>query len=155
MSVFNADEFMNTTVEGAIDTTIIPVPEEDYPGQVDKLTYRTLDDGQVVMDIHWEVLDDAVKELTHMDKPICRQGIWLDLNDSGHIDLSPGKNRQLGLVREALGQNTGKPWSPNMMLGQVGTIKVKHSPNAKDPGSPYANVVAVTSQSDFKSKKAA
>ena len=152
MSVFNAEEFMNTAVEGAIDTTIIPVPEAEYLGQIDKLTYRTQDDGQVIMDIHWEILDDGVKKITHMEKPICRQGVWLDLNDSGHLDMSEGKNRQIGLVREAVGQNTGKPWSPNMFMGQVAKVTVTHSPNANDPTSPYANVKRVTTQA---AKKAA
>lgn len=144
MSQFDPDSFMNTQIEGAIDTTIIPVPENDYLGQVSKLTTRTNTDGSVIMDIHWEILNEEVKKITNMDAPICRQGVWLDIDDNGNLDMSQGKNRQLGLVREAVGQNTKKAWSPNMLLGTTATVKVVHS-NAGDPSSPtYANVKRVT-----------
>jgi len=143
MSAFNPEDFMATQIKGEIDTKIIPIPEDDYTGQIQKLTTRVNTDGTVIMDIHWEILDDSVKELTGMNVPIARQGIWLDLDESGNIDLSKGKNRQLGLVRTAVGQNSDKAWSPNMLLGMMALVKVEHSPNASDPESPYANVKRV------------
>ena len=145
MSAFDPEEFMNTQVKGAIDTTIIPVPEGEYLGQiVGQLKTRTLEDGTVVMDVSWEILDDKVKEITGLDRPICRQGVWLDLTDEGGLDLSKGKNRGIGLLREAVGQNTEKAWAPSMLMGQTATVRVEHSPNANDPTSPYANVRRVT-----------
>lgn len=155
MSAFDPEVFMSTNTEGAIDTTIIPVPEDEYLGQVLKLTYRTNADGQTIMDVHWEILDEEVKKITRMDVPVCRQGIWLDLTEAGLLDPTPGKNRQLGLVRDAFGQNTSKAWNPNMMLGQTATVRVSHSPNANDPLSPYANVKFVTNTAKAKAKKAA
>ena len=152
MSAFDPEVFMNTNVEGVIDTTIIPVPVDEYLGLASKLTYRTNADGSTIMDVHWEILDEKVKEITRMDVPICRQGVWLDLTEEGQIDMSPGKNRQLGLVRESVGQNTPKPWNPNMLLGQSATVRVEHSPNANDPESPYANVKRVTNTAKAKAK---
>lgn len=156
MSIFDPEVFMGTTVEGEIDTKIIPVPEGEYLGQILKLTYRTNSDGSTIMDVHWEILDEEVKKITLMDVPVCRQGVWLDLLEDGvNLDMSPGKNRQLGLVRESVGQNTPKPWNPNMLLGQSATVRVEHSPNANDPESPYANVKRVTNTAKAKAKKAA
>lgn len=154
MSIFDPEVFMNTNVEGAIDTKIIPVPEGEYLGLISKLTYRQNSDGTTIMDVHWEILDEGVKKITLMDMPISRQGVWLDLTEEGQIDMSPGKNRQLGLLRESVGQNTPKPWNPNMLLGQSATVRVEHSPNANDPESPYANVKRVTNTAKAKAKAA-
>jgi hypothetical protein len=60
------------------------------------------------------------------------------------MERGTGKNIQLGRVRAALGQNDeNKPWKFSMLVGAAAKIKVEHSPNLKDPDSPYANVVAV------------
>jgi len=143
-SVFDPDAFMNETIKGEIDTRIIPVPEGEWNAQVDNIKFRQLDDGRVIMDVFWEILEDSVKETTNNSKPTCRQSVFLDMTDEGSLDLSKGKNRQLGLLRSAVGQNTGKPWAPSMLIGQIAKVRVVHSPNPEDPENPYANVKGVT-----------
>lgn len=144
MSVFDPDAFLSETIKGEIDTRIIPVPEGEWAAQIDRITFRQLDDTRIVMDVTWEILDDSVKEKTNHAKPTCRQGVFLDMTEEGSIDLSKGKNRQLGILRAAVGQNSGKPWAPSMLYGQLAKVKVQHSPNADDPENPYANVRGVT-----------
>ena len=144
MSVFDPDAFMSESIKGEIDTRIIPVPEGEWNAQVDNLKFRQLDEGRVIMDVYWEILEESVKESTKLDKPTCRQSVFLDMTSEGSLDLSKGKNRRLGLLRAAVGQNTGKPWAPSMLIGQLAKVRVEHSPNPDDLENPYANVKAVT-----------
>lgn len=148
MSVFDPDTFLNTEIAGAIDTTIIPVPEGEYPAQVANAPrFRTIDtkDGERhVMDVSWLVDDENVKKVTGLERPMCRQTVFLDITEEGGLDISKGKNRQLGLLREAVGQNSaGRPWAPAMLEGQTAHVRIEHSPNPNDPESPYANVTRV------------
>lgn len=149
MSTFDPESFLNQESEGAIDTKIIPIPMGDWPAQIDGIKAREIQssktgDTYLVMDVLWNVMDDKVKEETGMEKPICRQSIFVDLTEEGAIDMSKGKNRQLGLLREAVKQNKdGKPWNPMKLMGSTATIKVEHSFDEKDPENIFSNVVKV------------
>ena len=147
LSSFDPETFVNVEYEESIDTTITPVPEGEWQANSLSIKFRvqaTKDGDRALMDVLWEILEDSVREATKLDKPMCRQTIFLDINDAGGLDMSKGKNRQLGLLREALRQNTEARWSPGMIVGHLATVKVVHTPNKDDRDNPYANVKKVT-----------
>jgi hypothetical protein len=149
MSKFNAEAFMQTSTKQSNDTKLIPVPQGDRPAMVKKILFRDgVKDGVawVAMDLIWHVLDDESKKTTGMDTPTVKQSIFLDLTAEGALDMSKGKNVQLGKVREALGQNKeGRAWSPGQLQGVPATILVSHRPDEKT-GDTYADVKAVAPQ---------
>jgi len=144
MSAFDADAFLGTEYNQPTDTTMTPVPPKEYTGQVDKIVARqvnTQDGERIVMDVHWQVLDEGVEALLGMKKVVAKQGIFLDLTLEGAIDMSKGKNRQLGLVREAVGQNkSGKPWNPNMLVTKTAKINVINKVDTNDKTLIHSNV---------------
>lgn len=143
MSVFDPDAFAQTATEGAMDTFLTPCPHGDRQGQVEKFDTRQFEkDGTeyTVMDVSWHILDEESKKVTGMEKPLCRQSIFIDLTPEGALDNGKGKNIQLGRLRDALGQNTGKKWHPNMILGAMALCKV--GPDKKDPEN-YSKITSV------------
>ena len=127
MSSFDPDQFMNTTVEGELDTKRPVVPASQYNCQVFKVTPKsgTIGKGDnagktwASFVLTLEVMDEAVKEEMNQDKVFVSYNIFLDLTDSEQLDMSKGKNVQLGKLRNAVGQNDGSPWTPAMLLGQM------------------------------------
>lgn len=129
MSVFNPDDFLNQTITGSLDTKREPVPEGEWTAAVDDgsnaLKFRTLTNGQVILDVNWNILDDQLKANLGRDKLTVRQSIFLDLTADGKLDNAKGKNVDLGRVREALGQNfSDRPWGVAMLKG-AGPAKIK------------------------------
>ena len=155
MSTFNPDQFLQASYTEQTDTHALVCPEGDWRGQVSKLAVRTNKgkDGTdfTSLDVIWEVIDDEARRLAGAEgttKLFCRQGSIIDLIDAGGskvFDFGKGKNVMIGRLREAFHQNqSGKPWAPNMLVGQIGVIKVKHRANPDDPEAPFADVKGVT-----------
>lgn len=150
MSTFDSVQFLIQESDASIDTKIVPIPlrAEPYQAQVDRVNAKevnTKDGPRIVMDLTWEILDENVKKKLGLKKVTVRQGVFLDLTDEGAIDMSKGKNRQLGLIREAVGQNKdGKPWSPGMLQGQTANLTISHRPDENDPENVYSEVKRVT-----------
>lgn len=119
MSNFDPDLFVQSTVEGEMSTQYVPIPEGEFPLRAHEVKGRLSKNDNAILDITWIVEDDSVKEETGMDEPKVRQSIFLDVNEGGMLDLGKGKNVQLGRLREALGQNNGGAWSPNMIVGNM------------------------------------
>lgn len=143
---FNPDQFMQTSIKGSMSTEIIPIPEGEFTGIIQKVDARLTgkQNDRAVLDIHYLVDDEEVRKVTGMEKPSIRQTVWLDIDDSGALDLSEGKNVGLGRLREAVGQNTDAEWAPPMLIDQVVKIQVKHSMGEGDnAGKVYANVSGV------------
>lgn len=145
MSTFDPDSFLNSEYAESTSTKIIPVPVGEYLAQVDKVTAKAITTGageeRIIMSVLWNVLDDGVKAELGMEKVMVRQDIFLDMTEEGAIDMSKGKNRQLGLLREAVGQNKdGKPWSPQKLAGTSATIVVDHRVDKNDPEVVYSEV---------------
>lgn len=144
-SVFDPEAFKNTPVDGAMDTALTPVPpNRDVPGQIESYKVRQNEkDGEVwtVMDVVWHILDEESKKVTGLDKPFCRQSIFLDLTAENNLDNGKAKNVQLGKLRDAIGQNkAGKPWHPDMILGAMGLCHIE--PDKGDPEN-YSRVTRV------------
>lgn len=127
--MFDEDAFMSSTSEGEMDTEFTPVPVGEYPAVVKKLATRSGSSEKgdwAVLDVTWGIDDAQVSKITGFDSPSVRQSIFLDVTESGGLDLGKGKNINLGQLREALGQNGSGAWSPSMLEGNVATILVEH-----------------------------
>ncbi|MEH6639051.1 MAG: hypothetical protein V7717_07265 [Porticoccaceae bacterium] len=115
-------------VTGEMSTRMAPVPEGEYSAVIVDVKARTVgvDKDKTLLEIYWEIQDGAMEE-TLGRLPRSRQFIFLDVTDEGLLDLSSGKNRGLGRLREALGQDgPGLFWSPNMLVGQMAIVQVEH-----------------------------
>lgn len=122
--MFDPEQFASMTTSEAGDTEYHPCPEGDWNAVLKSFETKVLDSGSVMMNVTWEV--DAPGNDEADGKPV-RQSIFLDITDSGALDMGKGKNTKLNRLRRALGQNTpGEPWSPSMMEGQVAVINVSH-----------------------------
>lgn len=143
---FNPDEFLNATTSDSNDTKVVPVPVGEYMGVIDKVTprqWQSKDGTQsgVALDIIWLVEDANVKALLGRDTVTVKQGCMLDLNSTGGLDTTKGKNIGLGRLREAVGKNeAGQPFSFNMLPGLSAKIAVSHRINGEDT---YAEVKGV------------
>jgi hypothetical protein len=149
---FDPQIFMQTTVNEALSTAYINVPEGEYSacvGEIGESNLReiqTKDGPRVVLDVPWLINDERVAEITHKKESRVRQSVFLDViqDTNGKIiglDMSKGANVQLGKLREVLGQNQpGKPWAFGMLTGNMAIVEVTHT---IDGEKVYANVTSV------------
>lgn len=143
---FDAQSFLDATVSSANDTKVIPVPVGEYMGIIDKVAprqWQSKDGTQsgIALDIIWLVEDAGVKQQLGRETVTVKQGIMLDLNASGGLDLSKGKNVGLGRLREAVGKNEeGQPFAFSMLPGLSAKIGVSHRVSGEDT---FAEVKAV------------
>ena len=149
-SAFDPDTFMQTEVEGKMETDMTPVPEGDYEAYIDDVTgavVNTANGQQPVMHLTYVINDDVLLTEMGVNQLQVRQTLWLDFEADGvSLSFAKNKNLNLGRVREAVGQNTeGEPWAPAMLRGAGPLlIKVTHRYNAETGEGPYANVKRVT-----------
>lgn len=147
---FNADSFLSSSISGSNSTKLIPCPQGEYPAVIEKIGARqvTSKEGtetRVVLELTWLVEDDGAKQATGRDQVQVKQGIFLDLQPDGGLDMSEGKNVGLGRVREALGLNSPTDdFSFQMLPGRMAKIAVTHRDDPKDPENKFADVRAVT-----------
>lgn len=136
--MFDADSFLQASIQGSNSTKVTPVPIGEYPGVIEKVVPRQWQskDGTVsgvALDVFWLVEDQGVKDHLGRDTVSCKQGIMLDLTPQGGLDMSPGKNVGLGRLREAVGQNdASKPFSFQNLPGLMAKINVQHRVNGED-----------------------
>lgn len=138
---FNPEAFMNAVFTEANDTTITPCPAGEFPAQITELTPKsgTISKGDRAgetwarLDILWETTDPVAQAATGREKVRVRQGVMLDLLPNGGLDMSKGKNVQLGKLREAVGLNVpGAPFSPAQLVGRSARIVVGHRIDERD-----------------------
>ena len=138
MSNFDPTAFLDATVTEAL-TKRPPLPAgADFVGTIGEIKARTWQGktdptkGGVVMDVPIVIDLQAYPDVHRtmgVDKVTLVDGIMLDLNEAGMMDLSPGKNGKLRRYREALGMNTaGQAFSFRAMTGRMIKVKVKHDP---------------------------
>lgn len=122
MSVFDPDKFMDTTVTAPNSTKVESVPPGEYRAvikEAQKPRVTNSKDGTktyVFMDVIWSVDNDKLKAELGRDEIQIRQGISLDIDEEGNLDMGKGKNVALGKLREALGLNSG-PFNPRQLTG--------------------------------------
>lgn len=147
MSVFDKESFLNSTVTGANETKVTPVPEGEYTAMIDDLDIRTGEkDGKpwASLSIKWYIPDEQLKALLGMEHPTVTDSIFLDM-ENGKLAFGPNKNVRLGRIREAAGQNDPKkPWSFAMLKG-AGPVKIKvgSRPATDGSGDSYPTVERV------------
>ena len=131
--MFNPEQFLDQQFTEANDTKLVPVPVGEYTaiaGEVKCRQWQSKADPSksgLTLDITWEIDDPAVKELLGRDKVTVRQGIMLDLTESGSMDMGKGRNVGLGRLREALNLNQpGQPFSFSMIPGRLAKVSVTH-----------------------------
>jgi hypothetical protein len=147
---FNADDFMNETIEGAMDTEFKVIPPGEYLAQLadeqpDLIRHGTSEKtGQVWKGVRlvWNVLDDKVKADLDRETVSVRQEFFLDLDEDSKLALGAGKNVRLGKLRDALGLNQG-PFNFNMLKG-AGPARIKVGHEKAKNGETYAKVTSVT-----------
>jgi hypothetical protein len=124
-----------------------PCPVGEYQFQILELKPEGGEkDGKpwAKLTVNCETTDPRACEALGMPSVRVRHGIFLDLNDDGSVDLSPGKNIGLGKLREATGLNTpGQPFSPNMMVGRMIVGIVGHRPDKNDATVLYDEITRV------------
>jgi len=145
-SAFDADTFLNTSIEAEMDTRAPTIPAAEYKALIDNIKARKAKDSRM-LDIFYELIEcDQLKADLGREKVVVRQTVFLDFNDQGALELGKGtgKNAQLGRVREAVGQNTGAPWAPSMLKG-AGPVMIAVSlrPDDNDPDIQYNDVKRV------------
>lgn len=146
--MFDPSQFLEQQTSEANDTKLVPIPVGEYTAIVEKVEarqWRKKDDPSVsgvALDNIWEIDDAALKQLLGRDKITVKQGIMLDLTETGGLDMGKGKNVALGKLREAVGLNTpGMPFAPSMLVGRAAKIRVEHRIDGENI---YSEVKAVT-----------
>lgn len=124
MSQFDPDTFLSVTVESELSTETTPIPDGEYTASVKDVSARQSGDF-MLLDVTWSIDDAALAEHIGIKNPTVRQSCFLDMTAQGNLDIGKGKNVQLGRLREALGQNTPRPWAPGMMIGCVAVIRTQ------------------------------
>lgn len=153
ISSFDPAAFGAGSFEGEGDTRRFQLPPKEYnavivgPFNEDrKSRIKTTDKGQVIFEVVWQPSDSEVQNQFKLEKlPTVRQGIFLDVTDSGGLDMGPFKNADLNKLREVFGLNAaGVKWSFADFMGKPARIKVEQKANKDDPNNPFTNVTAVT-----------
>ena len=142
------DVFMQTAVTGASSTRVEQADPGEYTAVVDELEFNTFpgrkDPSRTFskLRVKWSLDDAALKEKLGRNKITVSQDMFLDVTDSGILDMREGKNVSLGRLREAVGQNAAdRPWAPNMLVGAVAKVRVEHE---VVNGAVYASVTGTT-----------
>lgn len=150
MTMFDPQAILDAQFTEANSTVATPVPAGEYIAYVEKVDarpWKKRDDpsvGGITLDVTWVVDDAGVKALLDREKVTVRQGIMLDLTESGGLDFGKGKNVGLGKLRQALDMNEpGKPFSFTQMTGRTARIVVSHRADPSDAEKVYAEVKSV------------
>ena len=152
-SSFSVDSFTQGQFEGEGDTRRVRIEPKEYQAVVvgpfgdEKGTrVRTTDKGHIILEIVWQPDDEAQRQALGMEKlPSVRQSIFLDVTESGGLDMGPLKNGDLNRLREVFDMNKpGVKWGFADFVGKAAKIKVVHRTNKEDPDNPFVNVAAVS-----------
>ncbi len=134
-TTFDPDLFMHSEVSSPNEVHYTPLPEAEYEdAYVDTVANPRKAGESVVMDVFFEIKNEDVRAALDREKVTSKLSVWLDFDEYGGLAFGENKNVTLGRLREALGQNTGEPWSPSMMIG-CGPCKVLvvHKTDKEDP----------------------
>ena len=131
--MFDPNSFLDAEIQDANSTVTVPVPIGEYQAIVKEVKMAngiSKTDGVTPwarLDIVWTIENENVKALLGRKEVVTRQGLMLDLSESGGLDMGVGRNVRLGRLREALGLNApGKPFSFRMLEGRIAKVLIKH-----------------------------
>lgn len=126
---FSPESFLDATITEPSATSFEPIPPGEYPAMIDEIKFSngTSKDGNQWsrLDIVWTIEDEALRERLGRKKLVSRQGIMLDFLDTGGLDMSKGRNINLGRLREAVDLNrAGEAFSFRMLQGRRAKVKI-------------------------------
>lgn len=140
--MFNTETFLQTTFTESSSLRREPIPVGEYNATVENIKPEVTNNGSPLLRVTWKIQDF---EHDDVNNRLVDQTVWLDVTESGALDMSKGKNIGLGRLREAVGQNApGKPWSPGMLLGQVARVSISHRSDKEDASILYDQIKSVT-----------
>ncbi len=141
-SLFDVNQFLETSHKGQLDTRFVLPDEGDYRAQTtDKIVSQSgvVADGDYAgnawarVELQWELQDESLKKKLNMEKVLVRQSIMLDLDQDAwkknkvvQLDFGVNKNMRLKRLLEATGLNSQKSWSVNMLKWQPAYVHVSH-----------------------------
>lgn len=151
--VFDPSTFLNQKADGPMSTSMPSIPEGDYVAMIDteisEKNFSSFDSKKNGQTYFTASIPFVIQNRSDLEEQLGRKKltvpmkVFLDIDEHGQLSNAKGKNVGLGRLREVLGQNTGA-WSFDMLRGQGPLmIFVRHTPNEKDPESPYAEVYKV------------
>lgn len=151
-STFNPDAFAQAQFEGKGDTRRLSsaIEEGEYPAVIEgpwgEVTKIRVEKQYPILDIQWRPSAPELQQKLGVEKlPLVRQSIFLDVTESGGLDMAPFKNGDLNRLRDAIGLNTdGQRWTFMDFVGKAAKIKVVHKVNERDAANPFVNVTSVT-----------
>ena len=138
--MFDESLFLQSSIDGANSTQVIPLPADTYPGIISDVKLRQAPGKKdpsmtyTFCDVSWTLqVSPAILEEIGRKAGTARQSFMLDLTDGGTLDMSKGRNVSLGRLREALKQNVaGKPWNFKMLINASAKVKIKHRPEGEN-----------------------
>lgn len=151
---FNPEAFLEMPVEGTFEKRP-PLPLQSYTAEIKGVNARAWkskdkvnEDGTykagVSMDIELLLsIPEEVQTRLGLKMPTftIKDGLMLDLNESGGYDFSPGRNRQLREYREATDMNKpGVTFRPKELIGRIVTVMLKYEDYN---GTPQERIAAV------------
>lgn len=150
MSTFDPSSFLNTTYTTASATAYIPVPEGVHTaitGQVEVTEGKSKKDNKPYYQLVVPFVIDSpeVKEVLGRDEVRMTMRVFLEV-ENGVLATGPGRNVQLGRLREALGCNDeGQEFTLSMLSGKAAKVSVKHRAHAERQGEVVAEIDEVGS----------
>jgi len=140
MSPFDPNSFMSQTIDAELDTQVQLVPEGEYPAMIESIEaekdfrHGIIGEAKQRAGETWASFSprfvlqapEVAAELGRDKVVVAHEGYFLDLDSTGGLDFSKGKNVGLGQLREAVGQNKPGPWSFGNLSG-AGPVMVKVS----------------------------
>jgi hypothetical protein len=162
-STFDADAFMQQTVDGPLETEykLVPVGEyqnayiEDFDSKALQLSEGdSAKTGKAYsflkFSLPFKITDDPkIMNEIGMDTARVYKELNLDRTDSGGIATGPNKNVELGRIYEAAGLNSGNAALSNLRGTGPFVITVVHESGKRKDGSEWkqARVGKITRQS--------
>lgn len=154
-SLFDPAFLLNQEVQGEMSTKTELIPVGRYDWQIKDLKVEKIDpkdetkDAFYVMEVTCELSDSAmtpdgrsVKEVTGRDVNQARLKGYLDVTETGSLDLGKGRNVLLGQLRAATNLNNASiSFKLPMLKGQVFSGELVHRANPKDPDRPFAEIM--------------
>lgn len=149
-SDFNADEFMQQTVDGPMSTEYLLCPEGSFQamlGDFDSSAFEKFDfvyskgprkgepGSMTKFSCPFNILDPTVKTAMARDTVTVYQQLIIGRRPDGSINTDKGENVPLGQLREAIGQNSGPLNFPAMRNTGPVVVQVKHTTFKRSDGS--------------------
>lgn len=150
--MFDADTFMQTTVDSAGSTELPVTPEGEFRvvvGEVTSNALKSIDvtrkdgtkEARQVLSIPFIIRDQEINAKSDRETIVHYETYWLDFTPEGKLDMGEGKNVNLNKLRDVLDQN--RPgWSP-LHLSNAGPfmIAVKHKAGTgNNEGKTFVNI---------------